>query len=164
MNRATLLLPTLAILLAACGDPSKPAGATSASVSATTSAPARSAAPPAPPKPVEKPADGVELQKFVLTSDVKNKAPVDALDAAKPGQRVYAHVTVRNRTDGPKRVSLSFRVNDDERSMTDLTIEKSWSYRSWAYVTLRKTDKGELTVHVFDDHGAELGTEKIPIQ
>lgn len=161
-----ILPPALAILVAACGDPSKPSGATSASGAppGTSAAPPSSAAPPKTAKPAEKPADGVELQKFVLTSDVKNKSPVDTLDSAKPGQRVYGHVTIRNRTDGPKRVSISFRINDEERSMTDLTIEKSWSWRSWAYVTLRKDDKGELTVHVFDDHGAELGTEKIPIR
>jgi hypothetical protein len=103
------------------------------------------------------------MQKFALTSGVKNKDPVDKLDSAKPGQRVYGHLTVRNRTEGPRRVSLSFRVNDDERAMVDLTIEKSWSWRTWAYVTLRKDDKGELTVHAFDEHGAELGTESLPI-
>jgi hypothetical protein len=95
---------------------------------------------------------------------VKAKDPVDDLDAAKPGQRVYGHVTIRNRTAGSKRVTLSFRVNGDERSMVDLDIEKSWSWRSWAYVTLRKEDKGELTVHVFDDHGAEMATKSIPIR
>ena len=144
------------------GSASGPATAATAALSGSAAAPAKSAT--SAPKPPPPPADGVELQKFQLTSAVKNKDPVDQLDSAKPGQRVYGHLTVRNRTAGPQRVSVSFRVNDDERSMVDLTIEKSWSWRTWAYVTLRKDDKGELTVHVFDDHGAELGKETIVIR
>lgn len=168
LPRAPASLAAAAILLlAACGDPAKQgssAGGPPASSSAAPP-PARSAATPATAaKPAAPPADGVELQKLTLTSGVKSKDPVDTLDAAKQGQRVYGHLTVRNRTSGPQRVSVSFRVNDDERAMVDLTIEKSWSWRTWAYVTLRKEDKGELTVHVFDDHGAELGKESIPIK
>ncbi len=151
------LLPLLlaTTLLAACADDPRPAATTATPPS--SAAPARTTAPAAP-------ADHIELQKFVLTSGVKAKDPVDDIDAAKPGQRVYGHVTIRNRTAGSKRVTLSFRVNGDERSMVDLDIEKSWSWRSWAYVTLRKEDKGELTVHVFDDHGAEMATKSIPIR
>lgn len=169
LSRAPALLAAAAtLLLVACGDPAKQgssAGAPPASSSSSSPPPARSAAAPATTsKPAAPPADGVELQKLTLTSGVKSKDPVDKLDAAKPGQRVYGHLTVRNRTSGPQRVSVSFRVNDDERAMVDLTVEKSWSWRTWAYVTLRKDDKGELTVHAFDDHGAELGKESIPIK
>lgn len=168
LSRAPALLAAAAtLLLVACGDPAKQgssAGAPPAS-SSSLPPPARSAAAPATTaKPAAPPADGVELQRLTLTSGVKSKDPVDKLDAAKPGQRVYGHLTVRNRTSGPQRVSVSFRVNDDERAMVDLTVEKSWSWRTWAYVTLRKDDKGEVTVHVFDDHGAELATESIPIR
>lgn len=108
--------------------------------------------------------DILDVLKFDLASDVKNKEPVDVLDHAKPGQRVYGHLTVRNRTSGTQRISLSFRVNDDERTMVDLKVEKSWSWRTWGYVTLRKDDKGELTVYAFDDHGAELAKQSIPIR
>ena len=164
MNRRPSSILLLTLALAACDEPGKPSGSVSSAAPSSAAPPARSAQAPATAKPAEKVADGVELQKFVLTTGVKSKDPVDVLDAAKPGQRVYGHLTVRNRTDGPKRVSLSFRVNDDERAMVDLTVEKSWSWRTWAYVTLRKDDKGELTVHAFDDHGAELGKESIPIK
>ncbi|MEZ4310938.1 MAG: DUF2914 domain-containing protein [Polyangiaceae bacterium] len=157
-----LLAPVLlAWLTTACDDPFRPSGAASTPSTAATSPPVATAT--AAPKP-EEPAPGVDLLKFVLTSAVKSKDPVDVLEAAKPGQRTYAHLTVRNRTDGPKRVSVSFRVNGDERTLVDLTVEKSWSWRTWAYVTLRKDDTGELTVHVFDDHGAALGTETLPIR
>lgn len=158
------LVLAAALLGGACGDPEKPSAAGGAPSGASAPAGPSGRATATPAKTAEPPADGVDLLKFVLTSGVKSKEPTDLLDAAKPGQRVYGHVTVRNRTSGPKRVSMSFRVNGDERSMVDLTVEKSWSWRTWAYVTLRKEDKGELTVHVFDDHGAELGTESIPIR
>jgi hypothetical protein len=165
IQRRSLLVPvTCALLGAACDDPDKPSASGGAPSSATVAPTPSGRASAAPAKTAEKPADGVDLLKFVLTSEVKNKDPADVLDAAKRGQRVYGHVTVRNRTTGPQRVSLSFRVNGDERTLVDLNIEKSWSWRTWAYVTLRKTDKGELTVHVFDDHGAELGTQSIPIR
>ena len=158
------LVAIAASLIGGCGDDPKStqdAGATAASAPATATA---KPAPTPTAKASAQPADGVELLKFQLTTGVKNKDPVDKLDAAKPGQRVYGHLTVRNRTAGPERVSLSFRVNDDERAMVDLTVEKSWSWRTWAYVTLRKDDKGELTVHAFDAHGAEIGKETIPIK
>lgn len=163
--RRTALGAVLA-LCAGCGDgaPASDAGAppgASATNAAALSAPTSKtqAAKTASPVP-----DGVDLLKFELTSAIKDKDPKDTLDQAKPGQRVYGHLTVRNRTDGPKRVSLSFRVNDDERTLVDLNVEKSWSWRTWGYVTLRKEDKGELTVYAFDDHGAELGKKSIPIK
>jgi hypothetical protein len=166
---AAIAMNAVCVLCAACGDgPAPAADAGAPRGSSATSAPATSAAAAsaqaqtaktAPPVP-----EGVDLLKFALTSGVKDKDPKDTLDHAKPGQRVYGHITVRNRTEGPKRVSLSFRVNDDERTVVDLNVEKSWSWRTWGYVTLRKDDKGELTVHVFDDHGAELGKQSIPIK
>jgi hypothetical protein len=155
-----------ACALPACSDGASPSSAASAAASATT-APGSSSSTPKPAKPAPATTatiEGIDLLDFQLTSAIKNKDPADKLDSAKPGTRVYGHVTVRNRTSGPKRVSLSFRVNDDERSLVDLNVEKSWSWRTWAYVTLRKDDKGELTVHVFDDHGAELGKQSIPIK
>ena len=151
-------------LLACCNDNTPGSGATTGATATVATARASGAPSARSSGAAEVPSDHVELQKFVLTSGVKAKDPVDVLDSAKAGQRVYGHVTVRNRTAGSKRVSLSFRVNGDERTMVDLDIEKSWSWRSWAYVTLRKDDKGEVTVHVFDDHGAELATESIPIR
>jgi hypothetical protein len=159
---------TAALLCHGCGDDhgssagASPARSASGSPAASQ-APSR-AQPSSRQAPSAAPADGVELLAFQLTSGVKNKEAVDKLASAPPGERVYAHLTVRNRTSGPQRVSVSFRVNDDERTMVDLTVEKSWSWRTWAYVTLRKEDKGTLMVHAFDDHGAELGTESIPIR
>src|SRR4051794_23074398 len=129
-----LSLFAIALSIAACDADPKPAAGTRAAPSATAAAsPVKPAQ--AKPAPTAAPvADAIDLLDFELTSDVKNKAPVDKLDSARPGDRVYAHLTVRNRTTDTQRVSVSFRVNDDERTMVDLKVEKSWSFRTWAYV------------------------------
>ncbi|MBK8255502.1 MAG: DUF2914 domain-containing protein [Polyangiaceae bacterium] len=159
----TTVAALTALLATSCGDSSKDAsGAAAATPSGATTAAATSSAKSAKSK-AEPAATGVDVLKFQLTSGVKNRDPIDKAESAKPGERLYGHVTARNRTGADQRISLSFRVNGDERSLVDLTVEKSWSWRTWAYVTLRKDDKGEVTVHVFDDHGAELASETIPI-
>jgi hypothetical protein len=105
----------------------------------------------------------LEIQKLVFTSGVKNKAPIDKLAAAEPGQRVYAHLTVRNRGRDARPVTLVFRVNGEARSSVDLRVDTSWSYRTWAYVTLRATDRGELSVDVQGEDGDVIGSAQIPI-
>jgi hypothetical protein len=103
--------------------------------------------------------------KVVFTSDVKSKEPTDKLDHAEPGQRVWVHLTVRNRGDDARPVSATFRVNDDQRSKVDLKIEPSWSYRTWAYNTLRATDtSGELAVDVRDADGTMITSIRLPIK
>jgi hypothetical protein len=102
---------------------------------------------------------------LVFTSEVKKKEPADQLKVARPGQRVYAHVTMRNRTGDTKPIALVFRVNNDERSKVDLKAEPSWSYRTWGYVTLRAADlTGEVTVEVRDDAGKVLEKARLPIK
>jgi hypothetical protein len=103
--------------------------------------------------------------RLTLTSEVKQKEPVDELKEAGPGQRVWAHLTLRNRAPEARRVSVIFKVDGDERSTVDLQIASSWSFRTWAYNTLRAGDKsGELTVEVRDDAGAVIGTARLPIK
>jgi hypothetical protein len=106
----------------------------------------------------------LEIQKLVFTSGVKNKAPIDKLAAAEPGQRVYAHVTLRNRGADARPITLVFRIDDEARSSVDLRVDTSWSYRTWAYVTLRAADHGELAVDVRDDAGGTIGSAHIPIR
>lgn len=168
-SRAVAAATLVALALPACGD-GEPgasgrgsAGATAAASGTANPPSSSSAAKPSKPEPPPA-AQGVDVLKMQLTSEVKSREPIDKLESAKPGQRVYAHVTARNRTTGTQKLTVSFRVNDQERSSNELTVEKSWSWRTWAYVTLQAKDKGELTVHVFDDHGAELATESIPIK
>lgn len=105
-----------------------------------------------------------EVRAMHFTSGVKDKEPIDNLDTARPGKRVYAHLTVRNRTAGPRKLTVSFRVAGVERSSTELDVERSWSYRSWAYMTLKPTDKGTVGVLVKDDYGEKVAEAEIPIR
>ncbi len=162
--RTRFLLPlTAAALLLACDkteSATEPAAA-SASVTPTASVPvpegSATAAEEAKPAPIE-------LQELTFTTDVKNKEPVDTLVAAEAGKRVWAHLRLRNRGDQPRKIRLQFRVNDDKRTMIDLQVEKSWSFRTWAYNTLLAGDtKGTVGLEVTDDTGAVLADTTVPI-
>ena len=163
MKKPTALFALAALLVLACDDPPSSAativasGAPSAKpIAAVSAKPAASAAAPTPP---------LQVLRLTLTSDVKDKEPVDELKEAAPGQRVWAHVTIRNRTSEARRVSVTFKVDGEERSTVDLQIAASWSYRTWAYNTLRAGDKsGELMVEVRDDGGNVMSQAKLPIK
>lgn len=103
--------------------------------------------------------------KMTLASGIKDKAPADKLASAKPGQRVWAHVTLRNRSGSSREIDVVFRVNGKERTRVTLDVQAAWSFRTWGYVTLRPTDvTGELEAVVVDDSGEELGKMTIPIR
>lgn len=104
------------------------------------------------------------MLKLLFTTGVKNKEPVDALKVAEPGQRVYAHTAIRNRTEGAKNVSLVFLVGGQQRTKIDLSVEPSWSYRTWGYVTLRAGDAGEVVAEVRDEGGDVMERARIPIK
>jgi hypothetical protein len=106
----------------------------------------------------------LRVLKAVFTSEVKNKEPAGALESAKPGQRVWAHLTVRNRGDAARTLTLVFKVGGAERSTVDLAIDPSWSFRTWGYVTLRKTDVGEVRFEVKDEGGVILSSGTLPIK
>lgn len=105
------------------------------------------------------------ILRFTFTSNVRDKEPVDKLEAAKPGQRVWAHINARNRTGSSREIDLIFRVNGKERSRVPLEIQASWSFRTWGYVTLRDADTaGEVTAAVIDDSGEEIASGRVPIR
>ena len=162
----TTLLAVLALSLAACDESAR---ADQPDAGASPAPPASSARPPpAPPAAsgsaaAEKPP--LQLLKLVFTSEVKNKEPVDKLERAQPGQRVWVHLTLRNRGTEIRPITLVFKVNGDQRTKVDLKAEPSWSYRTWGYNTLRAGDQtGELTVEVRDDAGGVLTTARLPIK
>jgi len=162
----TRSIPFALIVLSACEDPTPPAAASAGDAapppSASAPQPRPSAASPASSAAPEKPA--LQLLRLTLTSAVKDKEPVDELTSTAAGQRVWAHLAIRNRTGEPQRISLIFRVDGEERSTVDLKVEPSWSFRTWGYNTLRSSDKkGELTVEVRVLGGALLTTTKLPI-
>ena len=107
----------------------------------------------------------LQILRFTFTSNVNDKEPVDKLDAAKPGQRVWAHINARNRSGSSREIDLVFRVNGKERSRVPLEIKSSWSFRTWGYVTLKSTDtSGEVTATIIDDSGEEILTNRLPIK
>lgn len=166
----------MAAAIAACSQGRASGSDAEAKADAAPSPPALSApAPSAPsgtkPKGAEKEDEKAEEQaelkilRFSLTSNVRDKEPVDKLSAAKPGQRVWAHLAVRNRTGFSRELDLVFKVGGKERTRVTLTIENSWSFRTWGYVTLRSTDtSGDVSVSIVNDSGDILGEIKIPIQ
>jgi hypothetical protein len=164
------LAVALAIASAGCdrrADASTPdAGAADAGAGDAGLPPAPSAS--ARPTPTgsataEKPS--LQILKFVFTSDVKNKEPVDKLERGQPGQRVYVHLTLRNRASETRPITVVFRVNNEQRSKVDLKVESSWSYRTWAYNTLRAGDlTGVLTAEIRDEGGFTIATRDLPIR
>lgn len=168
----------LAAAIAACSQQGSASGSdvetkgSAAQPGPTVSAPAPSVPPPGGPsktgeKDDEKTEEQAELKilRFALTSNVRDKEPVDKLSSAKPGQRIWAHLAVRNRTGFSREIDLVFKVAGKERTRVSLTIENSWSFRTWGYVTLKPTDiKGDVSVSIVNDSGDSLGELKIPIQ
>lgn len=160
--RADVTLGLLLCSLASCDrNPSAPA---SASVSA-----------PAAPRPTATVAEAayeeetstrpIELLKLKFTSAVQAKDPVDELTHAKPGQRVYAHFTLRNRTGRPRTIHVTFRVNGVTRTEVDLDVAESWSYRTWAYNTVLATDTtGKIEMEATGDEGHPIAEGSLPIR
>jgi hypothetical protein len=126
------------------------------------------AAPPVPAASAReeaKPAsEHLELLRMTITSGVKEKDPIDKLDAAPAGERIYAHLAVRNRTGEPQKVEVLFEVNGKERTRLELEVGESWQWRTWGYNTLRPGDVGELTITATEVDGPELAQVTIPIR
>jgi hypothetical protein len=165
VKKPTALFALAVLLVLACDDPPPTAAAVPASAVPTATAKPIASATAKPAASTAAPTPSMQVLKLTLTSDVKQKEAVDELTEAGPGQRVWAHVTIRNRAPDARRVSLVFKVDGEERSTVDLQIASSWSFRTWGYNTLRASDKsGELTVEVRDDGGSVLSTAKLPIR
>ncbi|TKD06635.1 hypothetical protein [Polyangium fumosum] len=175
MTRASHL-PTLAALmltLAGCPegsavaqnpDAGPPVDAGASDAQSTTPWHASSSTPSSPPAEPSSERASIELLQLTLTSDVQKKDPVDTLDVAPPGTRVYAHLKLRNRSQDKRKVHVDFLVNGKLRTPLDLTVEPSWSFRTWGYNTMQAGDTGELEVRVLDDGGATLATARLPIK
>jgi hypothetical protein len=55
-------------------------------------------------------------------------------------------------------------VNDKERTSVVLEVGHSWSWRTWAYNTLRDVDRsGRLELEVTDERGKRIALERLPI-
>jgi len=161
----TLLGAALALAGCAEGDASAQAQADAGAPldAGTDAAPAQAQTKTAAAAPEPKSRAPLELLKMTLTTGVEKKAPVDTVERATAGERVYAHLTIRNRSGERRKVHVDFLVNGKLRTPLELEIEPSWSYRTWGYNTLQPSDRGELEVRVLDDAGATLTSTKVPI-
>ncbi|NUP11620.1 MAG: DUF2914 domain-containing protein [Polyangiaceae bacterium] len=107
----------------------------------------------------------VELLKFSFASGIRGRDPASVLEYAKPNQRVYAHLTLRNRSGRKRTVHVVFKVNGAKRTEVDLDVDASWSWRTWAYNTvLAKDTSGTLSVEVTDDEGNAVAEGTLPIR
>lgn len=161
-----VLLVVAAVVLSGCRKDESSSPAPAASSSSPVAAPVASPSSTARPVASVDPAARVplQLQKFRFASGLRGKEPQDELTSAEPGQRVWAHFTFRNRTGDTRKVHVVFRVAGDKRTEVDLSVDVSWSFRTWAYNTLRDGDTGDLSVVATDDLGNVLVDEKIPIK
>ena len=105
----------------------------------------------------------LQVLRFKFSSDVKNREGVDKLSVLRPGQRVYAHFTMRNRSGSDRCMHLVFRVNGKKRTTMTLGIGKSWSWRTWAYNTVRPEERGFLELEATDDQGKLVLRERLAI-
>jgi hypothetical protein len=95
----------------------------------------------------------LQLLRFAFASGIEGKDPKDDLRLARRGQRVFAHLTLRNRSGRSRCVRLVFRVGGKKRTEVTLKIGESWSWRTWAYNTIKSDDEGPLELTVSDDQG-----------
>ena len=106
----------------------------------------------------------IELLKFQFASRIENRQPVDKMVSSRPGDRVFAYLTLRNRSGRPRSVHLAFSVNGEKRTEMDLDVAESWSFRTWGYNTVLPKDKpGKLVLEVTDDEGQSVTEQQLPI-
>lgn len=106
----------------------------------------------------------MELLRFRFTSGVEGREPKDELREARPGQRVYAFLALRNRTGRDRKITLAWTVDGAPRTTLDLEIDESWQYRTWGYNTVAPTDRGALRLEVTDDAGHPIVERELPIR
>ncbi len=114
----------------------------------------------APADPGLKP---LQLLRFTFADGVEGKDPGAKLNIARPGQRVYAHLQLRNRSGRDRCVHVVFHVGGKKRTDVTLKVGESWSWRTWAYNTLRADDRGPLQVVVTDDQGKAIVQQSLAV-
>ncbi len=165
-----LLVASWLVALAGCGDPkagavaSGSAGPTPSGLVSPAGGEAAAASSDEAEADDETSTRPVELLKIVFAADVKDKQPSGPLQVAKPGQKVYAHLTLRNRSGRPRKIRLDFTVDGEKRTNVELVVGESWSWRTWAYNTVLAKDAGKrLELEVTDDEGHPVFEGAIPI-
>ena len=105
----------------------------------------------------------MQVLRFTWASGVEGRDPKDRLYIARPGQRVFAHMRIRNRSGRKRCLKATFRVGGKKRTEVTLNIGKSWNWRTWAYNTVRSDDKGPLHLRIADDQGNVVLDKKLAV-
>jgi hypothetical protein len=113
--------------------------------------------------PVDPGLKPMQLLKFTFADGVDGRDPRRRLEVARAGQRVFAHLTLRNRSGRARCVHMVFRVGGKKRTEVTLKIGESWSWRTYAYNTLRSDDNKPLELVVTDDQGATIVREQLAV-
>lgn len=164
MAQAELGAALLCALVCACGDrDAAPAPASSAPAGSATGAPSVSQADVDYER--ETSTRPIEVLEFKFSSGLKGRDAAGEIGHTSAGQRVYAHLTLRNRTGKARRIHLTFTVNGEKRTELELEVEESWSWRTWGYNTMLAKDKrGKLELSVTDEEGHPLVEAELPIR
>jgi hypothetical protein len=113
--------------------------------------------------PVDPKLKPMQLLQFRWTSGLKGKQPKDKLYVARPGQRVYAHLKIRNRSGRKRCLKFVFRVGKKKRTEVTVRIGKSWNWRTWAYNTIKSSDRAPLHLTITDDQGKTIVDQRLAV-
>ena len=105
----------------------------------------------------------MQMLRFSFASGLEGKDPKDEMQVARPGQRVYAHLTMRNRSGRKRCLHLTFRVGGKKRTEVTLKVGESWSWRTWAYNTIKDDDTGPLELTIEDDQKNLVLKKTLPV-
>jgi hypothetical protein len=105
----------------------------------------------------------MQVLSFTFTDGIEGRDPKSKLQVAKAGQRVYAHLAMRNRSGRKRCLHLTFRVGGKKRTEVTLKIGKSWRWRTYAYNTIHADDDKPLQLTVTDDQGALVLEKMLPV-
>ena len=86
-------------------------------------------------------------------------------DPATPGDVVLQveSIAAPGRSQRGAIEDVSFEVGGKVRSAVTLKVGKSWSWRTWAYNTMRSDDRKPLRLLVKDDQGKLVLDKTLPI-
>jgi hypothetical protein len=110
-------------------------------------------------EPITESIDGVTLQRFITTSQIEKREPVDPTSVFGPThEKVYAFVEVSNESESDKRLFVHF-IGPNEKVTGGIELEIPASvprWRTWAY-TRHFDAPGLWRVEIRDEEGSLLG-------
>jgi len=110
-------------------------------------------------EPITESIDGVTLQRFITTSQIEKREPIDPTSLFGPmDEKVYAFVEVSNESESDKSLFVHF-IGPNEKVTGGIELEIPASvprWRTWAY-TRHFDAPGPWRVEIRDEEGSLLG-------